>query len=126
MTNPAPIPNAAAATQAVTIGNAVFARSKAALVDTLFHPVNGRTANGYCVKRKGGVAFHKPDGEIFAFLVCNRHGERFFVSVGTNGAEQTVYMHSTSSADEARLGLAGLRYLAQHDEASRVASLLGF
>ncbi len=107
------------------IGEAVFVASKAAVVDSLFRPVNGRTASGFYKTRKTGVAFHKADGALFAFLVCNRHGERFFVSASTDSGRPR-YMFSTSTPDEERLGIAGLGWTAQHDEAARIATQLGF
>lgn len=105
----------------VIIGSAVFVSSKAEIADTLFHPINGHTASGYFKQRKGGIAFHKPDGALFAFLVCNSHGERFFVSAFTNEKGQSVYMFSTSTPDEQRLGIADMGWTAQHDEAGRIA-----
>ncbi len=110
----------------VTLGTSVFAPSKAALLDTLFNPVDGGTASGYFTKHKDGVSFYKPDGALFAFLVCNRHGERFMVSAFKDDKGRTVYMQALSTLDEARLGFSSLSWSEQHDEAGRIAKELGF
>lgn len=122
-----PNASAAAAQHAakLTIGVAIFVASKRAIADTLFKPIDGRTASGYFRLRKGGAAFYKPDGTLFAFLVCNSHGERFFVSASIHDG-RPVYMFALSTPDETRLGLAGLDYAAQQGAAAKAAFQLGF
>jgi hypothetical protein len=92
----------------INIGNAAFT-TKEKLIDTLFHPINGKTADGFYKKRARGILFSRPSGEPWFFLVANKWGERFFVSCGqVNG--RTVYMHSMSERDEQAVGIDGLRY----------------
>lgn len=79
------------------------------MLETLFQPIDGRTAAGFYKKRSAGVLFSRPSGEPWFFLVANKWGERFFVSCGqVNG--RTVFMHSMSERDEQAVGIDGLKY----------------
>lgn len=111
----------------LTVGTAKFARTPALLTASLFH--KGGTANGTYKVRKGGVLFLNAKGEPFAFLVANRWNERFFVSAFIyEGDEKTPksvkgklhYMHGLSDRDGVTLGVSGLGWIAEHNEADRI------
>lgn len=90
------------------IGSAAFT-TKREMIDTLFQPIDGKTAAGFYKKRTSGILFSRPSGEPWFFLVANKWGERFFVSCGqVNG--RTVFMHSMSERDEQAVGIEGLKY----------------
>lgn len=101
----------------LTVGTTKFARTPALLTASLFQ--GGGTANGTYKVRKGGVLFLNAKGEPFAFLVANRHGERFFVSCCTEG-NGIRYGYGLADWDKCLLGLSGLGYMAQGDESRRV------
>ena len=101
------------------IGSTQFAHSKSALVGSLFN--SGGTCNGTFHVRKGGILFKNAKGENFAFLVANRHGERFLVSCSDHNGK-TVYHYALSDADAVTLGVSSLKYSEQHSEAERAWS----
>lgn len=91
----------------LNINGAKFARNDSVFVKTLFD--NDGAAQGLFKVRKRGVEFMKPNGDLFAFLVANKHGERFFVSAfKTDGKKR--YMYSTTSEAEKLLNLSELGY----------------
>ncbi len=102
----------------LTVGSTKFARTPALLTESLFHA--GGTANGIYKATKKGVLFMKPDGSPFAFLVANKHGERFFVSCHRQEDGRIRYMFSTCGLDEIHLGIAGMGYAQSGNEAVRV------
>jgi hypothetical protein len=65
--------------------------------------------SGFYTHSKRGVTFFDLTGSPFAFLVAHRPGERFFVSCGMT-SEGLRYLHSTSSIDDAKLGIEKLGY----------------
>lgn len=85
-----------------------FVKSAKELVDTLFTPP--RTASGTYKLRSNGILFFKPTGEPFAFLVANRHNERFFVTCSRQEDGKLRYMHGLSTSDEQYLGIADLSF----------------
>ena len=90
------------------IGHSAFTTRKK-LIDTLFNPIDGKTASGFYNNRANGILFSKPCGNPWFFIVANKWGERFFVSCGqVNG--RTVYMNSLSTKDEELLGIHALKY----------------
>jgi hypothetical protein len=101
----------------LTVGATKFARTTALLTASLFH--KGGTASGTYKVRKGGVLFLNAKGEPFAFLVANRHGERFFVSCSKQEGG-IFYMFGLADLDKALLGLSGYGYRAMQDEPSRI------
>lgn len=111
------------ASKFLTIGNRIFAPSKDAMIETLFRPVNGRTADGHYRIFKGGVQLFDAQGDLFAFLVVNGHNEQFFVSaVMDNG--RAHYMFALSSMDEKELGVEGMGYMEQNEAAMTAAKSL--
>jgi hypothetical protein len=101
----------------LTVGSTKFARTSALLTASLFH--KGGTANGTYKVRKNGILFLNAKGEPFAFLVANRHGERFFVSCCTEG-NGIRYGYGLADWDKALLGLSGYAYRAMQDEPARI------
>lgn len=69
--------------------------------------------------RKRGIMFFDEQGEPFAFLVANRHGERFFVSC-FNTCEGVRYMYALTSAATEKMGLAELSYREEKETAYKV------
>lgn len=90
------------------VGNAAFT-AKRKMIDTLFEPINGKTAAGFYQKRARGILFSRPNGKPWFFLVANKWGERFFVSCGQVDG-RVFYMHALSQRDEETLGIDGLKY----------------
>ena len=88
-------------------------------IETLFSPINGKTAAGFYAKKKNGILFHKPDGSPWFFLVANKHGERFFVSCGTAN-NRLFYMNALCSSDEKQLGIEGMKYSEEIALAERI------
>lgn len=78
--------------------------------------------SGFYKRLAGGICFYDLQGELFAFLVNNRHGI-FFVTAYTT-AEGTRFMHSTTSEAEKKLGIDGMGYLAQKELEQRIVSEL--
>ena len=89
----------------LNINGAKFARNDSAFAETLFD--RDGTASGLYKVRKRGIEFLKPCGELFAFLVANRYGERFFVSARKIDGKKR-YMYSTSNEAEKLLNLSDL------------------
>lgn len=95
-----------------------FVKSGKALVDTLFQTKG--TASGTYKIQKSGVLFMKPTGEPFAFLVANRHNERFFVTCSRQADCRIRYMHSLCDTGQTLLGLSGVTYIQLYETAERV------
>ncbi len=102
----------------IQVGATKFARNSAALVSSLFDPTG--TASGLYSVRRNGIMFSLPSGEPFAFLVANKHDERFFVTCSRQDDGRVRYMFGLSDPDCRRLGLAAFGHIAQHDEAARI------
>ena len=92
-------------------------------VDTLFSPIDGRTATGTYKRNAGGVVFYTLDDKPFAYLVT-RHRAQWFVSCGVNADGHLIYMQGLSDHDAALLGLHGLTYSEEMRTAERIASAL--
>ncbi|MFV3332748.1 hypothetical protein ACNFIA_17550 [Pseudomonas sp. NY15437] len=78
--------------------------------DPALTATNGdESVSGFYTKRAGGILFYGLDGQPFAFLVANKHRERFFVT-----AHQTVeglrYMFCTTHCSDRMLGIEGMSY----------------
>lgn len=105
----------------LNIGNSAFT-TRQGMINTLFQPINGKTAAGFYNKRARGILFSRPSGEPWFFLVANKWGERFFVSCGqVNG--RVFYMHSMSERDEQAVGIDGLKYSQQRELAKSIWNL---
>jgi len=77
--------------------------------ETLFRPINGRTASGTFKKLKNQIRFFDLSGKLFAALVKNRHDEIMLVTAADTG-KGIFYSFALSTADEKRLGLSELSY----------------
>ncbi len=106
----------------LTVGTRKFSRSASALVDSLFDPSG--TSDGIYRKRKHSTLFMRPNGEPFACLVANPGQSRFFVSAFRQSDGRTRYSYGLTDADRDSLGLHGMGYGQQSDEAARVWSVL--
>ena len=96
-----------------------FVRYKKAFVRSLFQgPV---TPSGFFKVRKNGVLFLAADGNPFAFLVANKHGERFFVTC-RKAAEtgRLRYMYTLVESDIQKLGLVGVAFAKKVEIAERI------
>lgn len=102
----------------LNVGNAAFT-AKEEMIETLFQPINGKTAAGFYKKRAHGILFSRPSGEPWFFLVANKWGERFFVSCGQVDG-RVFYMHSLSQRDEETLGIEKLKYSESHELAESI------
>jgi hypothetical protein len=89
----------------LTMCGITYARTENLLVETLFQPEG--TASGFFHIAKNGILFSDLQGNPFAFLVANRHDERFFVSCSRSKPDGGLirYMFSTCTIDEKRLNL---------------------
>lgn len=76
--------------------------------------------SGFYRPTTNGILFFDLAGAPFAFLVANRHRERFFVSCHQT-AEGVRYMFCTSRDAEEKLGIDNLSLLEQRDLANEVA-----
>lgn len=101
-----------------------FCRTSKEATETLFKPRNGRTASGFYKPRKGGFLLHDMAGKPFAFLVNNRHGERFFVSCSRHDDGRIHFAFALSSLDEKRLGIETLSYSEERDLAESICTTL--
>jgi hypothetical protein len=78
--------------------------------ESLFHPINGRTANGFYERTGGGIRLFNLQHELFAFIKSpNKQTEAFVVSA-YNYAGQVRYMHALTSTAEKYLGFDPLTY----------------
>lgn len=99
----------------ITISGKKYARTDAEFTASLFNP--GGTCSGFYKPRKNGVLLMDMQKEPFAFVVNNKYKEVFFVSARAEG-NKIRYFHSTTSADEATLGITG--YMQSHELAQSV------
>ncbi|HHH9441326.1 TPA: hypothetical protein ACP32N_003265 [Pseudomonas aeruginosa] len=74
---------------------------------------------GFYAQRAGGILFYGLDGEPFAFLVANKHRERFFVTAHLT-TEGVRYMFSTTTATECMLGIDGMGYREERELAESI------
>lgn len=96
-----------------------FVRYKKALVPSLFQ--GPATPSGFFKVRKNGVLFLDLDGNPFAFLVANKHGERFFVTCRkTDETGELRFMYSLCLTDLKKLGLEHLSFLKKMETAERI------
>jgi hypothetical protein len=90
-----------------------YAKNSREFTETLFRPVNGRTANGFYRKLAQGYQIFTPQKELIAFVKAPIRGENAFaVSAGMHNG-RAFYMFGLSDAAEKFLGLDGIKYSAQ-------------
>ena len=85
----------------------VFVKSKKDLINTLFNPIQGKTAHGLYEKTSSGYKLYKPDGSLEAFIVDNNKQGRFIVSAYYDGTAER-FMFGTATLTEEWLGIADL------------------
>ena len=84
-----------------------FAKNNGEFISMLF--TKESTPDGTYKVMKSGIRLYNLQGELFAFIVNNKYGERFFVSarpVKTDKGRNSIrYNYALSSLDEKYLGL---------------------
>lgn len=98
-----------------------FTESPAAAIQTLFKPHEGKTASGTFQKLENGILFKDIKGEKRAFLVMNKHGEKFFVSC-CDIKGKVSFSFSLSDPDENFLGISGLSHSEETLLAEKIAA----
>lgn len=91
----------------ITFNGLRFAKTQDEFISSLFE--RDRTCFGYYRKVKGGIKLLDHNKELFAFIVKQGH-KSFIVSATQKQGKRPVYMFSTSSADDKKLGLDRLKY----------------
>lgn len=92
--------------------------------DPALTSTNGdESVTGFYTQRAGGVLFYGLDGQPFAFLVANKHRERFFVTAHQT-PEGHRYMFTTTECSERRLGIEGMGYRDEQQLAESIADEL--
>ena len=104
----------------ITFPNKTTFVHKTNFINTLFKPINGKTATGTYEHKQGGLLFRKGNGEPFLMLVCNRWQETFFVSCHKTSQGKIRFMYGLCSADESFAGLDKLRYMEQQNLARTI------
>ena len=99
----------------ITLPSGLVFTSRRDFTETLFSPINGKTADGYFTIHKSakhgtrGVKLHRGNDAPFAILVSNgRYGEAKSVSM-RDGKEWT--MNALTANDLIELGFHGLGYV---------------
>jgi hypothetical protein len=88
---------------------------KAGFVETLFTPINGKTAFGYFTRHKSAkhgtraIKLHRGNGEVFAVIVSNGRFASLKSLSMRDGKEWALA--AATSADEKLLGFDGLSYV---------------
>lgn len=78
------------------------------IADTLFNPINGKTADGEYKVYKNGIRLYKPNGELFAYIVTHDFAPFIVSAYMYNGKPR--YMFALSSPDEIYFGFDNLSY----------------
>jgi len=92
-----------------------FAKNNSEFVNTLFQ--KDGTAIGFYKKLKGRIMLYDMQNNLFACLVHNRHGEKFFVSASLKNGKP-YYMFALSTKDEQFLGFNDISFTMQNKIAS--------
>lgn len=79
-----------------------YAKNDTEFVDSLFK--SGSTCAGYYQRISNGIRMMTIKKEYFAFLVSNKHNERFIVSMGCRDGKP-YYMYGLNSSDAIALGV---------------------
>jgi hypothetical protein len=89
-----------------------FAKNDAEMIESLFS--HGGTCAGFYKRLKSGFQLLNLQKELFAFLVDNKHGEKFVVTASRRDGK-AFYMYGSSAITERLLGLDGMGYMQQID-----------
>ena len=111
----------------ITLPSGLVFTSKRDFTETLFSPINGKTANGYFTIHKSakhgtrGVKLHRGNDTPFAIIVSNgRYGEVKSVSI-QDGKEWT--MNALTANDAIELGFRDLGYVREIDACIELVNL---
>ena len=105
------------------IAGKYYAPNKSAMLDTLFNPINGRTANGYYRRVKHGIRLYNVQGTLFAYIAMHE-ARPFIVSASTLDNGKVWYMQGLSSLDREYMGLDKLGYTQTREEIERATNEL--
>lgn len=84
----------------ININGLTFVRGSRALTNTLYQPINGKTADGFYRVHRNAVRLYKPNGDLFAAIVkFSDSGSCGFVSAGTHDGKP-YFMQGMCSLDE--------------------------
>lgn len=95
-----------------------FVSKRSEIANSLFN--KGGTANGHYKKLKGRIHFYNLQGELFAALIMNSYGERFFVSASVRNGK-AFYMYGLGEKARVTLGLND-SYMQQMELAENIAN----
>jgi hypothetical protein len=87
----------------ITLNGSLFARTEKLLVESLFTPVNGRTACGTYLAHKTGILFRRPNAESWIYL--SAHERTPFLVSCHDTPEGVRFMFSLSTLDERALSM---------------------
>ena len=90
-----------------------YAKNDTEFVDSLFH--TDGTCVGYYQKVSNGIRLMTMKKMYFAFLVSNKHNEKFIVSMGQTSDGKPFYMYGLNSNDAIYLGVSEMSRQAQYD-----------
>jgi hypothetical protein len=82
------------------------------ITETLFNPINGKTADGEYKIYKNGIRLYKHNGELFAYIATH-DWKPFIVSCAMQG-KKPRYQFALSSLDEMYFGFDTLSYSEQN------------
>lgn len=88
----------------LTLHGEYFVEGEKAVAETLFKPLNGKTASGHYTRHKGRVMFYKANGELFAAFIYSR-ALTSLVTASKDSKGKVWYMQSICSLDAQRFGL---------------------
>jgi hypothetical protein len=96
-----------------------FVNSSNAVTETLFRPINGRTASGTFKKLKNQVRFFDLSGKLFSALVKNSRGEVLLVSA-TDTEKGILYSFGLTTPDKKRLGFSCLSHIQETEAVEKL------
>jgi hypothetical protein len=86
-----------------------FCNKSTSAMETLFQPINGRTASGTFKKLKNQIRFFDLSGKLFASVVKNSIGEILLIST-TKTEKGIFYSYALTSSDQKTLGIDKMTY----------------
>jgi hypothetical protein len=102
----------------ITFNGINFAKNDNEFTSSLF--VKGATCRGYYKATKRGIQLLDMQENLFAFIVNNKHSEKFVVSCLRMANGKIRYMHSTTIPCNIWLGLDKLGYKGTREECALV------
>ena len=89
----------------LNINGKIFVKN---IADTLFNPINGKTADGEYKVYKNGIRIYKANGELFAYIATHDFAPFIVTAYMRNGKPR--YMFALSTLDELFFGFDKLSY----------------